>query len=105
MWDLELSHDCIKMVLWDKTRIAEPLYYHKHKIMQLCMSAKIPRIIENRISISMFVCLCWCVFIHVCKILGVIAGMWQNTSTSKTYRNGKLKPIKNNTLLFREYNS
>ena len=42
MWDLGLSHNCVKMVLWDKTRIAEPLYYHKHKIMQLCMSAKNP---------------------------------------------------------------
>ena len=58
MWDLELSHDCIKMVLWDKTRIAEPLYYHKHKIMQLCMSAKIPLIIENCIQVCMFVCVC-----------------------------------------------
>ena len=71
MWDLGLSHDCVKMVLWDNTRTAEPLYYHKHKIMQLCMSAKIPPIIENRISISMFVLLCWCVFIHVYEIWGL----------------------------------
>ena len=70
MWDLELSHDCVKMVLWDNTRTAEPLYYHKHKIMQLCMSAKIPPIIENRIN-NMFVLLCLCVFIHVCKIWGL----------------------------------
>ena len=68
MWDLELSHDCVKMVLWDKSRTAEPLYYHKHKIMQLCMSAKIPPIIENRIRV------CSCFYVGVCSSMSMRFG-------------------------------